>query len=390
MKGKTVHGLARAQTIYQDRSARAKELKAEGKRVVGYVCLYPVIELITAAGMVPYRIFGDMREPISKADSQMAPVVCPFMRSCLDTAMKGRYDFLDGVVFAHVCDVTCMIPSMWRQTVPTEFTYFLDVPHTTHAASLAHFRSLVGDFRKALEGFGGVGLTDAAIREAVAEHNSQRALVRALYDLRRPDPPLISASETLKVLKAVMSLPVEDGNTLLREAIEEVNTRKNVLEKKRARLLVWGSIIDDTAFLDMVESLDANIVMDDMCVGSRAYFSDVPVTGDPLVGLAEHYLRDLKCPRTVQDSGPKGVRKDYLADLEKRFAYVTEYARDWKVNGVILQSVRYCDGHGYEVPGIKDFLAASGLPSIYLEHDYTEGALAPMRTRVQGLTEIIG
>jgi len=30
------------------------------------------------------------------------------------------------------------------------------------------------------------------------------------------------------------------------------------------------------------------------------------------------------------------------------------------------------------------------LPNIYLEHDYSKAALAPLKTRVQGLTEIIG
>ncbi len=383
-------GLARARETYQHRDARVKELKAEGKHIVGYICLYPVVEMITAADAVPYRIFGDMGEPITKADAHMATVVCPFMRSCLDTAMKGHYDFLDGVVFAHVCDVTCMIPGMWRQTIATSYTHFIDVPHTTHQASREHFRSLLGDFQKSLEEFTGKELTKAKLRSAVAAHNRQRALVRELYELKKPDPPLISGVETLEVMKALMSLPVEEGNILVREVIDEVKGRRNALTKKRARLMVWGSIIDNAAFFEMVESLDANVVIDDTCVGSRAYFGDVPVTDDPLDGLAHYYLLDIKCPRTLRENAVKGDRKDYRADLNERFAYLRDYAADWNVNGVILQSVRYCDGHGYEVPGVKDFLQDLGLPSVYLEHDYSEGALAPLRTRVQGLTEIIG
>src|SRR3972149_6166194 len=128
-------GLARAKQIYTDRSLRVRELKAQGKKVVGYICLYPVVEMLTAADLVPYRMFGDMKEPITLADTHMASVVCPFMRSVLDTGMKGRYDFLDGVVFAHVCDVACMIPGMWRQAVPTPYSFFLDVPHTTRPAA---------------------------------------------------------------------------------------------------------------------------------------------------------------------------------------------------------------------------------------------------------------
>jgi bzd-type benzoyl-CoA reductase N subunit len=383
-------GIARAKQVYRDRSCRARELRSQGKTVAGYICLYPVVEMLTAAGVVPYRMFGDMKEPITLADTHMAAVVCPFMRSVLDIGMKGRYDFLDGVVFAHVCDVACMIPGMWRQAVPTPYSFFLDVPHTTRPAALEYFRGNINDYRKSLEDFTGAKITPARLRQAVAAHNEQRAMVRELYELKKPDPPLVSGSETLQVLKSVMSLPVEEGNALLREVIDEVKSRPNRLTRKGARLIVWGSIIDDTAMIDMVESLDANVVMDDTCVGSRAFFTDVPVTEDPLDGLAQHYLVDIRCPRTFREATPGAGKKDYRGDLEARFGYLRHYAREWNVNGAILQSVRYCDGHGYEVPGVKDYFADMGIPTVYLEHNYSVSALAPLRTRVQGLTEIIG
>ena len=187
-----------------------------------------------------------------------------------------------------------------------------------------------------------------------------------------------------------MSLPVEEGTKLLREVINEVKERKDAPPKKAGRLLVWGSIIHDISLIEMIENLDANVVMDDTCVGSRAYFAEVKLTDDPMDGLAYRYLVELKCPRTFRERVYGETKKDYMADLKSRFSYVGDYAKDWKANGVILQSIRYCDGHGYEVPGLKDYLTSIGLPSIYLEHDYSEGALAPLRTRVQGFLEIIG
>jgi benzoyl-CoA reductase/2-hydroxyglutaryl-CoA dehydratase subunit BcrC/BadD/HgdB len=129
--------------------------------------------------------------------------------------------------------------------------------------------------------------------------------------------------------------------------------------------------------------------MDDTCVGSRPYFNDVQTGGDPIGALAQHYLVDIKCPRTFRARDYFAVKKDYKEDLRARFSYLSDYARQWNANGVILESVRYCDTHGYEVPGIRDYLQEVGLPSIYLEHDYTEGALAPLKTRVQGFLEVI-
>ena len=50
--------LEKAVRLSQDRSVRARELKEEGRKVMGYICLFPPVELISAAGLVPFRIIG--------------------------------------------------------------------------------------------------------------------------------------------------------------------------------------------------------------------------------------------------------------------------------------------------------------------------------------------
>jgi len=386
----TGKGLDRVREICQDRPRRAKELRADGKKVLGYLCLYPVVELMTAFDLVPYRIFGDMREPITKADTYMATVVCPFLRSLLDLGLKGRYDFFDGVVMAHTCDVGAQIHGMWNTFVKTPYSHFIDVPHTIHENARAQQKGELKDLQKSLEAYTGKKLAPEKLKEAIKAHNQQRALVRELYDLRKPDPPLISGTETLQVIIALMSLPVDEGSELLRQVLDEVKERSDGPQKKRARLLLWGPVVDDPALLEMIESLDANIVIDDTCVGSRAYFPDVKITDDPLEGLAYHYLVEIQCPRTFRERVFGETIKEHNTDLESRFNYLGEYAKEWKINGAVLQALKFCDSHGYEVPAVRDYFTNIGLPSIYLEHDYSEGALSQLRTRVQGFVEIIG
>ena len=383
-------GLARAREIYQHRAQRAKELKVEGKKIIGYLCIYPVLEMMTASDLVPYRLFGDMREPITKADACLPTVVCPFLRSTLDIGLKGKYDFLDGVVMAHVCEVGEKVAHVWRTYQDYPYFHFIDVPHSIHQAAREQFREQLKDFQKSLESFTGKKLSPERLKEAIKAHNEQRALVRELYGLRKPDPPLISGTETLQVMAALMSIPVDEGSKLLRQVISEAKERKNGPQKKPARLLIWGSIIDDVALIEMIENTGANVVMDDTCVGSRAYFADVKLTDDPLDGLAYRYLVDIKCPRTFREAVYGETKKDYMVDLESRFGYLKDYAKEWSARGVILQSLRYCDIHGYEVPGLKDYLDHIGLPNTYLEWDYSEAALAPLRTRVEAFLEVIG
>ena len=130
-----------------------------------------------------------------------------------------------------------------------------------------------------------------------------------LYDLGKLAPPLISAADTLRVIKAIQSIPVDEGNQLLEEVIAEVRERPLTAASKTNRLMIWGSILDNTNLVEMIENMDADVVIDDTCVGSRPYFNDVKVTSNPLDGLAQHYLTHIKCPRTFV--------ADYFAQPEK-------------------------------------------------------------------------
>jgi benzoyl-CoA reductase subunit C len=385
---KELKGLEKVQSINLDRTQRVKELQQAGQKVFGYLCIYPVTELLTAFDIIPFRLFGDINEPITKADNYLPTVVCPFLRSYLDLGLKGRYAFLDGVITSHICDVGAGIPGIWNYAVKTAYTYHLDTPHTLRETSQEYHRQVLDSFVHSLEQYSGKKLSVDKLRDAIKLHNKQRSLVRKLYDLKKPDPALISGTETQQVIKALQSLPVDEGNRMLEEIIDEVRLRKTSTGKNSKRLMVWGSILDNTSLLKVIEECDATVVIDDTCMGSRPYFNDVMLTADPLDGLAGHYLTHIKCPRTLA-ADYYAATKNYSADLTRRYGYLGDYARDWKVDGVVLEALRYCDTHGYEIPAVKDYFKDIGLPSIYLEHDYSLGILSQLKTRVQGFLEII-
>jgi len=152
--------------------------------------------------------------------------------------------------------------------------------------------------------------------------------------------------------------------------------------------MIWGPVFDNTSLYRLIESTDAHVVVDDTCVGTRAFWADIK-TPYNMHSLAQHYLVDIKCPRTYRQAEPAETRRDYLRDLESRFGYIKKAITDWGVNGVILQSVKYCDTHGYEVPNLRHYLDTLGIPSIYIEHDYSERSLATIKTRVEAFVETL-
>lgn len=377
-------GLARASELARDRESRARELKAQGKRLMGYLCSYPPLEMVTAMDFVPFRLLGDMAEPITKADAYLASIVCPFLRSTLDLGFKERYDFIEGFLGAHVCDCGEKFCHLWNYYLVPPYHHFIDIPHVAHEASIPFLKDGLRLFQRTLEEYTGRPMSPERLKEEVKAHNQQRALVRELYGLRRQDPPLLSGQENLDIMVALMGIPIEEGSELLRQVIAEVKERRDGPRQKKARLMLWGSPLTDAGLIETIEGLDANVVMDDTCIGSRHFFPLVPVTADPLDGIAQRYLSDLKCPRTFRET-----TSSYREDQEERFGYLGDYAREWGVNGVILQSVKYCDTHGYEIPAIQAYFDGIGLPNIYIEHEYTMIALAPLKTRIQAFLEMI-
>ncbi|MFC1858644.1 2-hydroxyacyl-CoA dehydratase subunit D [Thermodesulfobacteriota bacterium] len=377
-------GLEKANEIYSHRSKRARELKRQGKKIFGYFCCYPPVELMTALDIVPVRIMGDMDEPITIADGYLPTVMCSFYRSCLDIGLKGQYDYCDGFVGSHGCDAAERTTHIWENYIETPCSFYLDIPHTSHSGPVKFFREQINYFKEELENFIGKKIDNPRLQKAIALHNKQRALVRALYDIRKQDPPLITASEVLQVLISIMVIPVEEGNQLLKEVLEEVNTRENKPEPKPARVLIWGSLIDNTIFTELMEDSGLHAVIDDTGIGTRPFWHDIEKSDDPLEATAIHYLKELKCPRTIVETGAT-----YMEDLENRFGYLRDLAREWHVNGIVANIIRNCDIHGYEVPAVKDYLEPLGFPVLVVEQNYSTSALAQFRTRFQAFSEKI-
>ena len=81
------------ESIYADRGKCARALHDKGEKVIGYFCCYVPEEIITAMGMVPFRIQGSQSIPIDEADAYIEPTACPFARSCFQPGAERGVRF---------------------------------------------------------------------------------------------------------------------------------------------------------------------------------------------------------------------------------------------------------------------------------------------------------
>ncbi|RJR47481.1 MAG: 2-hydroxyacyl-CoA dehydratase [Desulfobacteraceae bacterium] len=380
------NAMARVETLYNDYGLRAKELQKQGRKLIGYICSFVPLEMITASGCVPFRVRGDIREPITKGDTLLETIVCPFVRSCFDLSMKGRYSFLSGMVVPHGCDSMVRSYSVWRYSLDLPYFHFLNIPSVVKESSFEFFSAELNTFRKTLESFTGKKITDQDLADAVRLHNENRDKAKALYELRRSDPPLISGVELTKVLTAGSSLPIEESNALFDGVLEEVRSRKSPPLPKGPRILLDGPCVDNIDLVRLVEELGATVVMDTTCNGSRDSLPRVQMDGNPVDAISRRYLDKVNCPKTYREN----KSGSFETDVKERFGDIGRYASEFKVDGAILYVYKFCDPFGFEVPARKAYYQSINVPMLYLEDLYSAGTIGQLRTRVQAFLEMIG
>lgn len=377
--------LSRIEDYYQNYGTRARELKNEGTKIIAYLCSLVPVEIISAAGFVPFRIRGDVNEPITKGDTQLETIACPFMRSCYDVSLKGRYDFLDGLVLPHACDSIARTYSVWKYTLGLDYSHFVNLPHTSRGPSMDFFRAELVTFKKSIERFAKREISDDDLVKTIHLYNENRAKAKALYEFRKSDPPLVSGTEILKILTAGMSLPIAESNDFFNDVLEEFEKIKEGPLKKAPRIMVVGATVDNMDFIKLIEDSGANVVVDSLCIGTRDYWPMTETDIDPMDALAHRYLDKINCPRTYREK----VGEKYEEDLKSRFGDIGALSKDFGVDGVILYIYKYCDPFGFEVPARKTYLDSLNLPVLYLEDEYSSGSIGRLRTRIQAFLEMI-
>ena len=352
--------------------------RKQGGKVVGYFCSAMPEEIVTAAGLMPFRMRATGSESTVLSDAYFSNINCSFPRHCFNMALLGKYDFLEGVICISSCDHLRRVYDNWKRYVKSPFLEMLSLPRKTDELQVGWYRDELTNLRKSLEKHFGVKITDERLKEAIKLHNETRRLQRKLYDLRKKENPPITGAETLAVMVASTAMPKKRYNQLLKELLDEISQAEGKTNY-RARLMITGGILDNPEFIKVIEDVGGLVVTDSLCFGSRTMWKDVDEReGDPIAALARYYVADRpSCPRM-------------FGEQPRRSKFVRDMVREFKVDGVIGERLIFCDQWLVEhfMQG-KDFKEA-GIPFLELDREYVLSGTGQLRTRVQAFLEIMG
>jgi len=358
------------------------QAKREGRKVIGFYCLYSPIEIAVAAGAIPVSLCGTRNDPIEAAEKVLPRNLCPLIKSSYGYAATDTcpyFRFSDLVVGETTCDGKKKMFELLAEFRPI---HILQLPQTQESdGALSFWYHEVKKFKERVEKETGVTITDVRLSDAIQLTNQERKAKKALMDLAKRKPSPISGIELLTIMfKTGFFMDKRLGITLMNEVVDEIQKRadqgESPFHQRTPRILLTGVPVGlgSEKVVRLIEKAGANVVCFENCSGYRSVFT-IDEKKEPLQAMAEKYLAT---PCSVMSPNPG------------RIELLTELVKEFSVDGVVDLTWQACHTYNIESYSIEKFVSDKfGLPFLHLETDYSESDTEQLRVRIEAFLEMV-
>ncbi len=348
---------------------------SQGKKVVGCFPSYTPEELVDAAGMVPFGVWGAQTEPYL-AKKYLPVFACPILQSSLEMGLSGKLKGLSAVVIPTLCDTFRCITQDWLAGVPDIPMIPVSYPQNRTDAGIRFLRYEFETVKGKLEAICGHPITEADLERSICVYNDHTAVMREFVAIANEHLDVIDPVTRHHVMKSAWFMSKAEHTRLMRELISALKAAPPHCFKGR-RVLLSGIAAEPDGLLQILADNNMAVVGDDLAQESRQYMSPIPEgVGDPLLRLAGKWRGQL-CS-LAHDEGKQRV--DMLVDM----------AQVAGADGMIFCQMKFCDPEEYDYPLIARALKEIDVPTLCLEVDQQPGSTEQVRTRLQTFAEMLG
>lgn len=330
-------------------------------------------EIILAAGFVSYRLFGDPTIEPDKANEHIPPTHCVWTRNLLEQAIKGLDKDIVGIIATHGCDRTNREFDIWLKCINLDFMFFLNSPFKRHKIALKFFIDDMKELIAQLEDSFSVKVSPEKIKEAIKLMNKVRSLLMEISEFR--SKMVLKGSEFHALVKEIQQIDKNKAVKLLEAKLEELKTKKPIINKKYKKILLTGSDLDDTEFIEYIENLNFQIVIDDLGIGTKYFWNKVDENKEPIEALAEYHLE-------------KPIHSTKFPSYE-RFDVIKNLAENYKVDGIINVAHKFCEPVLFDHPYLSKKFKELAIPYLFIETEYNRESYKQLATRFEAFGEII-
>lgn len=383
--------LAKIKEAVESRPAELTKAREKGIKVVGYFCSYIPEEIIHALGLIPVRLeYGGDERLVDIGGRYISKNNCVFVREAVGMFAEKKDPFVRNSDMVAVA-TTCL--QMYRLSELLNHFFgvrclILKVPRSFYLPEgQEYFQKEMEYFSSQLEEYAGKKLDMANLRKSIELYRDIRQTQGEIYKFQAKDPAIIGWKDVFQVIQAGFLLDREYYLSLLNGLLDELVTQGNgdgcnnidSLEEK-PRILLAGSIIarGDNKLINMIERMGGRIVADDLCTGQR-FFAGLEVRDYSLEGLANAYLDKVPC-----------ASLPYLMSLEtdKRLANLSNLIDDYRVEGIIYHTLRFCDPFTFKANETKQFFK-DRVAFLEIHTEYATSDEGAIMTRVEAFMELI-
>ena len=330
-------------------------------------------EIILAADMIPVRLFGNPTLPIDKANEHIPPTHCVWARNILQQAIEGLSEEIKGIITTHGCDCTNREFDIWLECVNLEFFYFLNSPLKRNKTAVKFFIDDLKELITQLETHFNVKVTSEKLRNAIKKMNKIRGLLKEISEFR--NKMILKGSELHALVKEVQQQDKEKVVEILELKLKELQSKKPAIDKESKKILLTGSVIDDTELINFIESLGFHIIIDDLCIGTKYFWDSIDELKEPLEAIAEYHIN-------------KPIYSTKFPSY-KRFEILKNLAQKYRVDGVINIAQKFCEPVLYDHPYISKKFKELGIPYLFVEIEYNRESYKQLATRFEAFKEMI-
>ena len=353
-----------------------EQASAESRIPIGYSCSFVPEALLMADRLFPVRLQAPGVAGTEIADNYLSNFLCSYTRSLLEFAMDDRYDLIQGWVFVPSCAHMQRLYDNLEYLKKPAFSHVLDVPRKVNEATTAWLAEELRMLADRLSSHFGVDLSDGSLTKSIAEWNRFAEVIQAIGELRKRPDPLLTGTEFHSLLMASFVSPKDLILPIIRDFHKEIEGRDG-MKNYRARLMLVGGHLHDPDFIRIIESQGGLVVADRFCTGSIPGLMSIEMNGDPFRSLAEHSFKKTLCPRMMED-------------FDRRLETIIDTVKEYKVDGVVIEIIKFCDLWGVDAMPLVSTLRKEGIPVLKLDREYRTGGEGQLRTRVQAFIESMG
>lgn len=354
--------------------------KSQGKKAIGVLPYYAPEELIYAAGMVPFGMWGSNNKTISRAKEYCATFYCTIAQLALEMLLDGTMDELDGVITPTICDTLRPMSQNFRVSMGEKMPIiFLAHPQNRFDSFGMQFTvDQYTNIKKKLEEIAGKEITNADIQNAIKVYNESRQARRKFVKLASDHCDVITPTRRSAVLKASWFM-LKDEYT---EKLNKLNTELEALpvcDWPGTKVVTSGIICDNPNLLAAFEENNIAIAADDVAHESRAFRVDVPENDDAMMALAQQFANIDYEVLLYDPQSSKNRRGEFVADMVKESG----------AQGLVLFMQQFCDPEEMEYPYLKRALDAAEIPHIKLGIDQQMRDFGQARTAIQAFADVL-